>query len=456
MSKEFFYRNLKRQYPTISSGTGVWLTDSQAKQYLDGCSGAVVANIGHGVSEVNEAINDQLRRVAFAHSSQFVSEAALNLAEKLIKMAPSGFNPGGRTYFVSGGSEAVETALKMARAYFYEMGATQKHIVISRRNSYHGSTQGALSATGHPARRKPYLPLLAGNPQVSPSYPYRCACGAAGVCSSAVCGKRLADELEAAIVQAGPENVMAFIAEPVVGAALGAVPPHPDYFKHVREVCNRHSVLLIADEVMTGLGRIGADFGLSLFGVEADIIALGKGLSAGYMPLGAVLASKRVVSAFENGTGIFEHGFTYSAHPTACAAGLAVLEYMEANQLTKRVGELELRLKDGLSAVAAGSAIVGDVRGKGFLWGMEFVCDREAKSPFPSELKLSQNLAAEAASQGLLIYPGSGSIDGASGDHVIVAPPYTASEAELDKLFELLSVSVKNIAQAIGKVSNVQ
>ena len=453
MSKEFFYRNLKKQYPTISSGSGVWLSDTQGKRYLDGCSGAVVANIGHGVSEVNEAINVQLGKIAFAHTSQFVSEPGLRLAERLIKMAPQKFKSGGRAYFVSGGSEAVETALKLARAYFFELGSYQKHIVISRKNSYHGSTQGALSATGHPARRKPYLPLLSDNKHISPSYSYRCACGAE-LCVSSDCARRLANELDAAIIEAGPDNVMAYIAEPVVGAALGAVPPHADYFKYIREICDRHSVLLIADEVMTGLGRCGADFALSEFGVEADIIALGKGLSAGYMPLGAVLASGGIVDAFERGNGVFEHGFTYSGHPVSCAAGVAVLDYMDAHGLVGRVQQLEAKLRDGLFALYD-TGIVGNVRGKGFLWGIELVKDREKKEPFAPQLKLSQTVAAEAARQGLLIYPGSGSVDGVRGDHVIVAPPFTVSEAELDKLFQLLLGAVKGIAQGLSKTSKL-
>lgn len=449
-----FLRNFKREYPLIGSGKGVWVTDTQNKSYLDGCSGAVVSNIGHGVTEINEAIQKQLSRIAFAHTSQFVSEPALLLAERLIKMAPAKFNPGGKVYFVSGGSEAVETALKMARAYFYEMGLYQKQLVISRRNSYHGSTQGALSATGHPARRKPYLPILRESLHISPSYPYRCACACAQSCLSEECGIKLADELEAAIKKAGAENVMAFIAEPVVGAALGAAVPHPGYFKRIREICNRHSVLLIADEVMTGLGRVGANFGLSDYGVEADIIALGKGLSAGYMPLGAVLASFEIAGLFERGSGVFEHGFTYSAHPVSCAAGLAVLEYMEKHELVKRVNSLEDRLRKSLLTIAD-SGIVGEVRGKGFLLGLEFVCDLGRKTPYAPGLRLAQKLALEAAKLGLLVYPGAGSIDGVKGEHIIVAPPFTITEAEMDELVVRLGQAVKKLAQSLPSASAI-
>lgn len=449
-----FLRNLKREYPIIESGKGVWLVDNRKRQYLDACSGAVVSNIGHGVEEIIRAIQTQLSKVEFAHTSQFVSEPALQLAERLIKMAPSRFRPSGLVYFVSGGSEAVETAFKLARAYFYECGLYQKRIVISRWGSYHGSTQGALSATGHPARRKPYLPVLTDNPHISASHPYRCSCGEPAVCQSEECGIRLADELDAAISKCGAENVMAFIAEPVVGAALGAAVPHPSYFKRVREICNRHNVLFIADEVMTGLGRTGHEFAISAFDLEPDIIALGKGLSAGYMPLGAVLASSQVASIFARGSGVFEHGFTYSAHPVACAAGLAVLEYAEQHKLIERVRSLENRLKDELQSLRE-LEIVGDVRGMGFLWGVELVCKREKKTPFASDLRVAQKLAAEASSLGLLIYPGSGSIDGVKGDHIIVAPPFVISEEELDTLSSRLKQAIRKIAQSIPSTSRI-
>ena len=448
----FFYRNLKRSYPVISSGEGVWLTDRDGRKYLDGCSGAVVSNIGHGVKELNQAIAKQLDAVAFAHSSQFVSEAALALSERLIGLAPASFNPGGRVYFVSGGSEAVETALKMARAFFVEKGETERHLVISRSASYHGSTRGALAVTGHPARRRPYLPLLSQSQQISPSYPYRCPCAAPGSCQSEACSKSLAAELEIAIQEAGQENVMAFIAEPVVGAALGAVIPHPRYFEYIREICDKYGILFVADEVMTGLGRIGPAFGMSVFAVEADIVALGKGVAAGYMPLGAVLASGKVAAAFENGSGVFEHGFTYSAHPVSCAAGLAVLEFMEAHKLFERINQSSVVLFEQLKQLAADPAcaeIIGDVRGQGLLFGLEFVSDPLSKKIFAPELRLSQKIAEEASKLGLLIYPGGGCVDG-GGDHIIVAPPYTMSESEQGELCQRLRSAIVNVIQALN------
>lgn len=447
----FFFRNLKRSYPVIESGSGVWLRDRDGRQYLDGCSGAVVSNIGHAVAEIKEAINAQLESIAFAHTSQFVSEAALQLSEKLIEIAPSSFNPGGRVYFVSGGSEAIETAIKMARAYFVELGMLKKSLLVTRHSSYHGSTIGALSLTGHPARRKPYLPLLPNSPKISASYPYRCACGTQGTCNSSDCGLRLANELEETILRHGSENVMAFVAEPVVGAALGAVPPHPSYFKRVREICDSHEVLFIADEVMTGLSRTGPVFALSDDGVQADIIALGKGLSAGYMPLGATLASAKVASAFENGSGVFEHGFTYNAHPVSCATGLAVLNYMHQHGLFKRVDAISEQFFSGLQKIANKYSCV-NLRGRGLLAGMEFVSDPAEKTPFLSTLSFSKKLADLAAQNGLLIYPGAGSVDGVSGDHVIIAPPFTISKSEMDELFENLDRAVHAALESVKSV----
>lgn len=438
----FFFRNLKRSYPVICRANGVWIEDTDGNLYLDGCSGAIVANLGHGLKEVNDAISRQLSQVAFAHTSQFVSQAGIDLAEKIVAMAPAGMRQGARAYFTSGGSESVETALKMARGYSVQSGQSSRSIVISRMSSYHGSTMGALSATGHPARRKPYLPMLKEQPQIGAVYPYRCRCGSPGSCFSPDCMLAAANELEAAILACGPENVMAFIGEPVVGAALGASAPGVGYWPRIREICTKYGVLLIADEVMTGLGRVGAPMGLDLWGVVPDILCLGKGLSAGYLPLGAVLASGKVVQAFEQGTGVFEHGFTYSGHPVACSAGVAAIDYLNEHQLVDKVaakeGEFFARLRE-----CASSDIVGDVRGRGFLAGIEFVRNKQTKEPFSPELRISQVVATEAAKLGLLVYPGSGSIDGVNGDHIMVAPPFTITDAEIDEMFLRLSKSIE-------------
>lgn len=449
-----FTPDLKRQYPAIKSGTGVWLVDKDGRRYLDACGGAGVASIGHGVPEIKEAIEKQLAAVALVHGSHFVSEPSLELAQRLIELSPAAFNPGGLVYFTSGGAESVEAALKLARAYFYEIGLYQKSVVISRRGSYHGSTLAALALSGYPAKRKPYLPMLAAVPQISASNPYRCRCGRVDECDSEDCGVALADELEAAILKAGAEKVMAFIAEPVVGEALGAVRPHRGYFRRIREICDRYGVLLIADEVVTGMGRLGADFGLSLFGVEADIIALGNSLAAGYMPLGAVLASRNIASVFQSGTGVFEHGSNFSAHPVTCSAGLAVLNYLREHELLQRVESLQAKVAELLLPLQA-AKIVGDVRGHGLLWGLEFVMSKETKAPFAPDLRVAQNVAAEAERLGLLVYPGTGTADGVKGDHIMLSPPFTISEAELGEMTQRLSAALKRVAQGVPFTSRI-
>jgi adenosylmethionine-8-amino-7-oxononanoate aminotransferase len=436
----FFQRNLKRHYPIIQSGKGVWLTDADRYTYLDGCGGAIVSNIGHGVPEINQAITEQLSRVAFAHTSQFVSQAGLDLADILVALAPKSF-AAGRVYFTSGGTESVETALKMARGYFLEKGQPSRKTIISRWQSYHGSTIGALSATGHPARRQPYLPMLKDEPHIDPVYPYRCSCGTADSCTSDACAIKLANQLESAIVAAGPETVLAFLAEPIVGAALGAAVPAQSYWSRIREICTKYGVLLIADEVMVGLGRCGRALALDLWNVSADIIVLGKGLSAGYIPLGAVMASSEVARAFEQGSGVFEHGFTYSGHPLACAAGLAVQQYVVKHDLIQRVAAKEKQFFDIMNSLRK-FPVVGDIRGKGFLAGVELVANQKTKDPFPTGLRVSQVVAKEAVKAGLLIYPSSGSIDGTLGDHFMVAPAFNIQDEELEELSKRLEAAL--------------
>lgn len=450
---EFFFRNLKKNYPIVASAKGVRITDTDGRTYLDACSGAIVANLGHGLSEINEAINEQLQKVAFAHTSQFVSEAGLELAKRVVDLTPPGFRNGARAYFMSGGSEAVETAIKMARSYFVHRGENQRSICFSRWQSYHGSTFGALSATGHPARRKAYIPMLRSPSHVSAGYRYRCKCGfGPGPCENDECSTARADELEAAIIFAGSENVMAFIAEPIVGATLGAAVPGRTYFPRIREICDKYGILLIADEVMTGLGRTGTTFGMNHFDVEPDIIALGKGMAAGYQPLAAVLASGRVVKAFEDSTGVFEHGFTYSAHPVSCAAGLAAIDYVQRHDLITKVAEREsVFFKQANELLKTG--IIGDIRGKGFMMGLELVKNVDTKEPFPAEEKVSQLVAQEAMKHGLLVYPGSGFIDGVSGDHIMIAPPFTVTDDEMSEMFELLERALTSVATLVGSKS---
>ncbi len=478
----FFYRNLKKHYPTVESAKGVWIRDTDGKEYLDGCSGAVASNIGHGVSEVNEAIQDQLSKVAFAHTSQFVSEPALALAEHIAtlraqshaliagtKVTPSPSKE--RVYLTSGGSEAIETAIKMARGYFVEIGQPKRRYLLTRWQSYHGSTLGAMNATGHPARRKPYLPILypeLGHDELSllvdplgpqaklvdrthieTPYPYRCHCENSGVCASSECALSLANELEKALERLGSENVMAFMAAPIVGATLGAVTPQAGnvYWKRIREICTAHGVLLISDEVMTGLGRVGANFGTDIYGVESDISVLGKGLSAGYVPLGAVAASEKVAAGFENGSGVFEHGFTYSGHPTSAAGGLAVLRYIQKHNLTEKVANAQQSFFERLDALRSFD-FVGDIRGKGYMSGIEFVKDRTTKAPFEPSMRVSAEIAKTAFANGLLVYPGSGFLPGAAGDHIMITPPLTITDSEMDELFNRLTTTLKQFARS--------
>jgi adenosylmethionine-8-amino-7-oxononanoate aminotransferase len=446
-----FSRNLKREYPIVAFAKGAWITDTDGRRYLDACSGAVAANLGHGLTEINEAINSQLAKVAFAHTSQFLSEPALELAHKLTRLAPRSF-AGGRVYFASGGTEAVETALKMARGFFWERGESSRHIVVSRWNSYHGSSIGALSVTGHPARRRPYVPILKDQPHISAAYPYRCPCGAPGSCENENCAIARADELESAILKHGPENIMAFIAEPIVGAALGAAVPGNGYWERIRKICTKYGVLLIADEVMTGLGRCGHNFALDAWQVTPDIIVVGKGLAAGYLPLSAVIASEDVMSAYENGSGVFEHGFTYSGHPASCAAGLAAINYLADYKVIDSVRKRQAAFFENLRRTSD-SSIIGDLRGKGLMAGLELVANKETKEPFSTHLKMSQLVATEAAAEGLLVYPGSGFIDGLKGDHIIIAPPLNIEDADLTTLYEKLAVVIKRVEAKVSSTA---
>ncbi|MBX9689850.1 MAG: aspartate aminotransferase family protein [Candidatus Obscuribacterales bacterium] len=447
----FFTRNLKRDYPVCESASGVWLTDTEGRTYLDGCSGAIVSNLGHKLNCINEAINKQLSQVAFAHTSQFLSEPGLELAEQLVELCPVDFRPGAKVYFTCGGSESVETAIKMARGFYYVQGQSERRLLISRWQSYHGNTLGALSATGHPARRKPYQSILADSIHINADYRYRCDCSISSEsCNSDACSLKRANELETAILMHGPQNVMAFIAEPIVGATLGAAVPGKLYFKRIREICDKYNVLLIVDEVMTGLGRCAFNFAIEQFGVSPDIITLGKGLASGYLPLGAVLASGKVVEAFAKNGGVFEHGFTYSAHPVSCAAGLASIRYLREHQLVEKVASKSTEFFERLNQFRK-FEMVGDIRGRGYLAGIELVSNREQKVPFPANLRISQLLSKHAMKHGLLLYPGSAFLDGSLGDHIMLAPPFTISDAEMDELMKRLELAFKESELSLSR-----
>ena len=412
------------------AGDGAYLVDADGKRYLDGSSGAAVSCLGHSDREVIEAIKRQLDRLPYAHTSFFSTEPMEALADELIARAPAGM---ARVYFVSGGSEAIEAALKLARQYFVELGQSQRRYVIGRRQSYHGNTLGALAVGGNMWRRQQFQPLLVDVAHVSPCYEYRERRADETLEGY---GRRLASELETQILRLGPESVIAFVAETVVGATLGAVPPVPEYFRLVREVCDRYGVLLILDEVMCGMGRTGTLYACEQEGIVPDMVCIAKGLGAGYQPIGATLVQGRIHEAIQGGSGFFQHGHTYIGHAVACAAALAVQKAFAERALVERVRTLgpglEARLRDRLGA----HPHVGDIRGRGFFWGVEFVAERETKQTFEPSLRVNARVKSEALKRGLLCYPMGGTVDGVRGDHVLIAPPYIVSEAQLDELAE--------------------
>lgn len=438
-----FYRNPFSYYPTVARGEGAYLYDETGRRYLDACGGAVVSALGHSVPEVVAAIKDQLDHVEFAHTSQFTNAAQEKLAKLLTERAPGGLN---HAYFVSGGSEAVESAMKLARAYWVQMGRPDKWMVIGRDQSYHGNTLGALAAGGNRWRRAIYEPMLFKAPRVAPCFCYRCPYDK----QPQSCGIECAEDLERAILEAGPEKVAAFIAEPIVGATAGALVPHPDYFRRVRELCDKYDVLFIADEVMTGLGRCGSWYAIRQFGVVPDMLCLAKGLAAGFVPVGATLVHDRIVDTFSSRRHIFQHGHTYMGHPLAAAAGVAVIEYMETHRLVERSRKLGEELLERLRAALGEHPNVGDIRGRGLFVGVEFVAERESKTPFEPELAFHRVLRETAFANGLVIYPMGGTVDGRRGDHALIAPPFVITRAQLGRLVDLL---VKSIDQTVARVA---
>jgi adenosylmethionine-8-amino-7-oxononanoate aminotransferase len=437
-----FYRNPFSDYPVIARGEGAYLYDVKGKRYLDACGGAVVSSLGHNVPEVVNAIKAQLDQVEFAHTSQFTNTPQEELAELLADLAPGGLN---HAYFVSGGSEAVESAIKMARAYWVQMGRPEKWMVIGREQSYHGNTLGALAAGGNRWRRALYEPMLYQRPRVAPCYCYRCPFDK----TPDHCAIECADDLERAILEVGAEKVSAFIVEPVVGATAGAVVPHEGYFRRIREICDRYDVLLIADEVMTGLGRTGKWFAMRHWGVVPDIMCLAKGLAAGYVPIGATLVHDRIVDTFHNRRNVFQHGHTYMGHPLAAAAGVAVIRYIQQHKLVDRSAKLGEELIQRLREALHEHPHVGDIRGRGLFVGIEFVEDRGTKAPFEPELGFHRLLGEIAFGNGLIVYPMGGTIDGRRGDHVLIAPPFVITKPQIARLVDLL---VKSINAALDRL----
>jgi adenosylmethionine-8-amino-7-oxononanoate aminotransferase len=426
------HRTLRHALPTAVAVDGVSLIDREGRRYIDASGGAAVSCLGHGHPDVRAAMHEQIDRVAYAHTSFFTTDVAEALADTLVAQAPAGTS---HAYFVSGGSEAVEAALKMARQYFVEIGQPERKHFIARRQSYHGNTLGALAVGGNAWRRRQFAPLLIDVTHVSPCYEYR---DRRADETPEAYGKRLVAELAQAIDKVGPRSVIAFVAETVVGATLGAATPVPGYLHGVRELCSRHGILLILDEVMCGMGRTGTLHACTQENVTPDLLVIAKGLGGGYQPIGAVLAQAPIVDAFAQGSGLFQHGHTYLGHPVACAAALAVQRVIARDDLLAAVRRQGAGLDERLRAAFGNHPHVGDVRGRGLFRAVELVADRHTKAPFDPALRLHARIKTEAMAHGLMVYPMGGTIDGQRGDHVLLAPPFIVTDADLDAIVERL------------------
>ena len=438
------HRQLRGTLPLAVGGHGMRLVDADGCEYIDASGGAAVSCLGHGHPDVVRAMHAQIDQLAFAHTRFFSTPVAEELAEVLIAGAPPGLS---HVYFVSGGSEAVEAALKLARQYFVEIGQPQRRHFIARRQSYHGNTLGALAVGGNVWRRRQFAPLLIDVAHVSPCYEYR---DRRADESPEAYGARLAAELEVTIARLGPENVIAFIAETVGGATSGAIPPVPGYFRRIRDLCDRHGILLIADEVMCGMGRTGTLHAVEQEGIVPDLMTVAKGLGGGYQPIGAVFVHERLIDALRAGSGFFQHGHTYIGHPVACAAALAVQKVIARDHLLDAVKAAGARLCERLQASFGAHPHVGDIRGRGLLMAIELVDDRESKRPFDPALRLSARILTEAMARGLIVYPMGGTIDGSSGDHVLLAPPFIATSDDIDEIVRRLVVAVDSALSGAG------
>lgn len=445
MSDHVFGRHTKKTPPTVKSGDGVWLFDSAGKSYLDACGGAAISSLGHSNQRVLEAAKNQLDAIAFAHTGFFTSQPAEELADRLVELAPAGIE---RVYLVSGGSEAVEAAIKLARQYFVEKGENSRSQIISRWQSYHGNTLGALAAGGNKWRRAQFEPLLApAMHQIDPCYFWRF--GEDGE-SGFDYGQRMANQLEAKILELGAQNVAAFMAEPVVGATMGAVAAEEGYFKRIREICDAHGVLLILDEVMCGAGRTGTFFASEQEGILPDVICMAKGLGAGIQPIGAMLCSDEIFHTIADGSGFFQHGHTYMGHPVAAATALAVLEEIKVNDLLANVTIMGKLLENGLNARFRQNPYVGDIRGRGLFFGLELVVDKQTKTPFEARHGLNKIIKRRAMEAGLMVYPFGGTIDGKNGDHILLAPPYIVTQDDVKMIVERLGIALDQALAEIG------
>ncbi len=443
-SGHVFERHTKAQLPSVSGGDGVWLIDSDGKRYIDASGGAAVSSLGHSNRYVLDAAKAQLDRIAYAHTGFLTSEPAEKLANKLVSLAPKGID---RVYLVSGGSEAVEAAIKLARQYFLEVGQPKRKHIISRWQSYHGNTLGALATGGNRWRRAQFEPLLpTAMHQIDACHYWRFADEGE---SEFDYGMRVANQLEDKIIELGEDTVAAFFAEPVVGATMGAVAATKGYFKRIQEICDKYGVLLVLDEVMCGAGRVGTFFASEQEDVTPDIICMAKGLGAGIQPIGAMLSSKKIYDAIASGSGFFQHGHTYMGHPVAAATGLAVIEEIERHDLLENVNIMGEKMMIALKERFGQNPFVGDIRGRGLFLGLELVADKETKTPFDPALGLNKLIKKAAMQEGMVCYPFGGTVDGKKGDHVLLAPPFIIDESHIDiivnRLDEALQISFNQI-----------
>jgi adenosylmethionine-8-amino-7-oxononanoate aminotransferase len=434
-----FHRHSKIDLATVSHGDGPYIFDQHGDKYIDASGGAAVSCLGHNNKAVINAIKNQLAMIPYAHSSFFTNQPMEELADLLVDLAPGDIN---HAYFVSGGSEAMEAALKMARQYFTELDQPERQVFISRRQSYHGNTIGALSVGGNQWRRAQFRPMLMQAQHISPCYAYR---DKSDDESEFQYGQRVANELESELLEIGPERVIGFVAEPVVGATLGAVAPVDGYFKRIREICDKYGILLILDEVMCGMGRTGTLFACEQDGVSGDLIAVAKGLAAGYQPIGALLATSKIFNTIRDGSGFFQHGHTFMGHATACAAGVATINEILQNDLLANVRLQGQALLGALNNRLGSNPHVGDVRGRGLFIGIELVKEKTQRLPFDPTIPLHSEIKAEALQNGLMCYPMAGTIDGQRGHHILLAPAYIIDQHQVVEIADKMTKSIENV-----------
>jgi adenosylmethionine-8-amino-7-oxononanoate aminotransferase len=437
-----FYRKLKREHPLIVRGEGCYLFDEGGKRYLDACGGAFVANIGHGVAEIGEAMAEQARRVAYINGTAFTSQAVEELSSTLARLVPGDLD---LAYFLASGSEAVEAALKLARQYWVEKGKPGKHKIIALKPSYHGNTLLALSASGRDHYKAVYKEWLVDVLTIPAPYPYRCGCAG----SEPDCLGCSGEALEDMILQAGAENIAAFIAEPVGGSSTGGSVPPVEYFREIRTICDRYEILFIADEVLVGTGRTGTFTAIEQFGVFPDILTLGKGISGGYVPLSAVMTSKRLVEVIAKGSGDFLHAQTFSHHAVLCAAGLAAMRYLEKHKLVQRCADMSGIFHGKLKPLTE-LPFVGDVRGRGLLAGIEFVLDKVTRAPFPREARFAEKFTEAAQQAGLIVWANVGHADGVKGDLIMFAPPFIVTEDQMDEMVAGFRLALESTVSQLG------